>query len=106
MVCAAATGTVWPRRTGRVDEMDALRAALLGFGYPVSIVVIVRWMPVVRERRIRWFAFHHAAVIAIIVGWAIAGDGGAVVVNSTWLVFSTLWYTIGRPGRDAGPEAG
>ena len=65
-------------------------------GYPVSLVVIARWIPVVRERRWRWFAAHQAAVGAIVAGWLLRGSRGAVTVNGAWLVVSTAWYALGR----------
>ncbi len=65
-------------------------------GYPVSLVVIARWVLVVRERRWRWFAAHQAAVVAIVAGWLLRGSRGAAAVNGTWLVVSTAWYALGR----------
>ena len=79
----------------------ALVVALFAFGYPVAIVVIARYVPVVRERRIRWFAAHEAAVSAIVAGHALRPDTGAVVVNSAWLVVATAWYVLG--GRRGEP---
>jgi hypothetical protein len=73
--------------------------ALFAFGYPVSICVIVRWLPVVRERRIKWLIAHDVAVAAIIAGWAIKGDTNSVIVNSSWLVISTVWYVLGGRSR-------
>ena len=73
----------------------AMEIALFAVGYPVSITVIVRWIPVVRERRVRWFFAHELAVTAIVAGWALAGKPGAVVVNATWLVVAALWYCVG-----------
>jgi hypothetical protein len=35
---------------------------------------------------------HHSAVAAIVAGWAISGDAGAIAVNATWLIVSTIWY--------------
>ena len=75
--------------------MGILRAVLFAFGYPVSIIVIARFVPVVRERRLRWLLLHHLAVIAIVIGWLTAGDVMAVVVNSSWLVVSSVWYALG-----------
>ena len=69
----------------------ALVVALFAFGYPVAIVVIARYVPVVRERRIRWFAAHEAAVSAIVAGHALRPDTGGVVVNSAWLVVATAF---------------
>lgn len=79
--------------------MSVLRVVLFAFGYPASIVVIVRFLPVVRERRLRWLVVHHVAVAAIVVGWITKGDVPAIVVNSSWLVVSSVWYALG--GRRA-----
>ena len=46
-----------------------MTTALFAFGYPTSIAVITRWLPVVRERRTAWFVAHEVAVAAIITGW-------------------------------------
>jgi hypothetical protein len=73
---------------------DGVAAALLAGGYPLSIVVIARFVPVVRERRWRWLAAHHVGVSAIVAGWALKGDRRAVVINSSWLVASTVWYAL------------
>ena len=80
--------------------MKAATAAVPLFvvGYPVAIVVIARWVPVVRERRTGWFAAHAAAVVAIIVGWALRRPA-ATVPNIAWLVASTIWYRPGRPSQ-------
>jgi len=81
--------------------MDAETAAIpfLVVGYPVSVAVISRWVPVVRERRTTWLVAHHAAVMAIILGWSVRRPA-AVPPNALWLVVSTLWYWAGgrRPG--------
>ena len=79
--------------------------ALLVVGYPVAIVVIARWVPVVRERRRAWFLAHAAAVVAIIGGWAVRRPVAALP-NAVWLVVSTLWYRFGGPGPEepASPE--
>ncbi len=80
--------------------IDAETAAipLLVVGNPVAIVVIARWVPVVREQRTRWFLIHAAAMTAIIVGWALRRPA-AVPLNALWLVASTVWYWLG--GRRA-----
>jgi hypothetical protein len=78
---------------------DAAATALFAVGYPTSIAVILRFVPVVRERRWKWFAAHQLAVAAIVTGWALKGDRRAVAVNSSWLAVSTVWYALG--GRRA-----
>ncbi len=75
---------------GRADAA----VPLLVVGYPVAVVVIVRWVPVVREQRTAWFAAHAAAVAAIILGWALRRPV-ATVPNIAWLVVSTIWYRLG-----------
>ena len=79
--------------------MTFARALLFAFGYPASITVIARFVPVVRERRLRWLAIHHLAVAGIVVGWALDSSWQAVIVNSSWLVSSTIWYMLGGRGR-------
>ncbi len=76
--------------------MNPTQIALFGFGYPASIAVVSRFVPVVRERRWRWLAVHHLAVAAIIAAWATRREGVPVAVNSTWLVASSAWYVLGR----------
>ncbi len=72
---------------------------LFAVGYPTAITVIVRWLPVVRERRTTWFVAHELAVAAIVAGWALKGDSRAVVINGSWLVVAAAWY--GAAGRRA-----
>jgi hypothetical protein len=85
-----------------------LRLALWIVGYPVAIAIIARWVPVVRQRRLRWFVAHEAAVAAIVAGHALRGgrDGAqGVAVNGAWLVAAAVWYVVGgrrRPTTDAG----
>ena len=76
--------------------MGVVRMVLFAFGYPAAIVVIARFVPVVRARRIRWLVVHHVGVAAIVTGWAISGDLSAVMVNAAWAVVSSLWYALGR----------
>jgi hypothetical protein len=78
---------------------DGASIPLFAFGYPVSIAVIVRFVPVVRERRTKWLVAHDAAVAAIVAGWALRGDWRAVAINSSWLVTANVWYVLG--GRRA-----
>lgn len=76
--------------------MKPVEVALFGFGYPASIAVLTRFVPVVRQRRWRWLAVHHLGVTAIIAGWILRGDKSAVWVNSAWLVASSVWFGLGR----------
>jgi hypothetical protein len=73
---------------------DAAATALFVFGYPTSIVVILRFVPVVRERRMKWLVAHDLAVAAIVTGWALEGDGRAVAINASWLVAANVWYAL------------
>ena len=73
----------------------------LALGYPASIAVIARFVPVVRERRLRWLVVHHLGVAAIVTGWALRGRTSAVVVNGAWLVVSSVWYARGGRSRPA-----
>ena len=74
---------------------DATATALFAFGYPVSIAVILRFVPVVRERRLKWLVAHDLAVVAILAGWVLKGDRRAVAINASWLVAATVWYALG-----------
>ena len=49
---------------------DATATALFAFGYPVSIAVILRFVPVVRERRLKW-------LVAATVWYALGGRSTA-----------------------------
>lgn len=73
-----------------------LRTALFGVGYPVSVVVISRFVPVVRQQRWPWLLAHHLGVVAVMAGWALAGRASAVAFNGAWLVTSSVWYVLGR----------
>ena len=83
--------------------MSVLRLALFVFGYPVSIFVIARFVPVVREQRTRWIRWHQAAVGAIVLGFVLGADWRAVAINGTWFVVAAIWYTLG--GRRAARTA-
>jgi hypothetical protein len=69
-----------------------LSTFLLVLGYPVAILVIARWVPVVREQRMTWFLAHQAAVAAIVAGHALLGNAAAVAVNGAWFVIAAAWY--------------
>jgi hypothetical protein len=76
--------------------------ALFLIGYPVAVVVIARWVPVVREQRWRWFLAHEAAVAAIALGWALRDRWPAVAVNAAWGIIAAGWYAT-RSRRAAPP---
>jgi hypothetical protein len=78
---------------------DAAATALFVLGYPTSIVVILRFVPVVRERRTKWLVAHDLAVAAIVAGWALKGDRGAVAINASWFVTANVWYALGGRRR-------
>jgi hypothetical protein len=81
---------------------DAAATVLFAFGYPISIVVILRFVPVVRERRMKWLVAHDLAVAAIVAGWALKGDSRAVAINASWLVAANVWYALaGRRRAEA-----
>jgi hypothetical protein len=78
---------------------DAAATALFVVGYPTAIVVILRFVPVVRERRMKWLVAHDVAVAAIVAGWAVKGDRGAVAINASWLIAANVWYLLGGRHR-------
>jgi hypothetical protein len=82
-----------------VSAKEITRTALFAVGYPVSIAVIARFVPVVRERRTAWFVAHELAVAAIVAGWAIDDDVRAVAINGSWLVIAAAWYAVGGRRR-------
>jgi hypothetical protein len=78
---------------------DAVATTLFAFGYPTSIVVILRFVPVVRERRLKWLVAHDLGVAAIVAGWALKGDRRAVAINASWFVAANVWYALGGRHR-------
>jgi len=67
---------------------------LFVIGYPVSLVCIARWIPIVQQRRLQWFVIHQAAVACIVAGWVIERRWSAVAINGSWLVVAALWYLM------------
>ncbi len=83
-----------------VGSLSPLSLGLFAVGYPVSVVVITRFVPVVRQRRVRWFAAHQLGVAAIVTGWVVERQWPAVAFNGAWLVAATAWWVAaGRRGR-------
>lgn len=74
-----------------------LGTALLAVGYPTSVVVLARFVPVVRDRRAGWFLAHQAAVAAIVAGWMLKSKPGPAAVNGAWLLAAAAWWM--RAGR-------
>jgi hypothetical protein len=81
---------------------DTIAVGLFVVGYPTAIAVIARWVPVVRERRTKWFVIHQAAVAAIVAGQALKDNGSAVIINGAWFVTAAIWYATRAPKRAAG----
>ena len=81
---------------------DSAAVALFVVGYPTAIVVIARWVPVVRERRTKWFVIHQAAVAAIVGGQALKDNTQGVVINGAWFVVAAIWYATRAPKAAAG----
>lgn len=72
-----------------------LEIVLFAFGYPTAIIVIVRFVPVVRQRRTRWFVLHELGVAAIVAGQALVGSAQGVIINGAWGVVAAIWYAAG-----------
>ncbi len=85
--------------------MRAVERGLFGFGYVASIVVLSRFVAVVRERRVRWLAVHHLGVAAIIAAWVSRREPSAAAVNGLWLVASSVWYLVGGRSHAAATPA-
>lgn len=79
--------------------MTGKEVVLFGLGYPAAGVVIVRFVPVVRERRWRWLAVHHLGMVAIIAGCASRRTTFGVALNTGWLGVSSAWYALGARRR-------
>lgn len=72
--------------------MTPLIGALFAIGYPVAIVLAVRFPTVVRLRRVRLFIVHQGALAAVIAGWALLGTLLGVVLNGAWFAAAALWW--------------
>ncbi|MGH9164602.1 MAG: hypothetical protein ACRDZW_03680 [Acidimicrobiales bacterium] len=79
--------------------MTTTNTALFGLGYVLSVPVLLRFVPVVRERRWRWLATHHVGVVTLVAASALRPLASGVAINSTWLAASSLWYASGHSGR-------
>ena len=82
-----------------MSSFSPLSLGLFAVGYPVSVAVITRFVPVVRQRRVPWFAAHQLGVAAVVAGWAVERNWPSVAVNGAWLVTATAWWV--RGGRSS-----
>ena len=80
-----------------IADGPAVAGALRLVGYPAALFVIVRWIPVVRQRLGTLFLVHEAAVAAIVAGWALVPRWSGVAVNGAWGVIAAGWYLRRRP---------
>jgi hypothetical protein len=67
-------------------------------GYPLALIVIVRWIPVVRQRLGSLFLLHQIGMGLIVAGWVLAERWLAVAINAAWFVVAGFWYL--RRGRE------
>lgn len=70
-------------------------------GYPVSIALAARFVPIVRRRQLTQFLAHEAATGAIVAGWVLRDQWSGAAVNGAWLVGAAVWYARGRPATAA-----
>ena len=80
-----------------VADGPAVAGALRVVGYPAALFVIVRWLPVVRQRITSLFLLHEAAMAAIAVGWALVPRWSGAAINGAWGVIAAGWYLRRRP---------
>ena len=78
---------------------SSVATALHVVGYPTAIAVLTRFVPVVRQRRVRWFLAHQAGMAAITGGWVLRSDNRGAAVNGTWFVLAAVWYALGGRRR-------
>jgi len=71
--------------------------ALLVPGYAVAVVVLARFIPVLRERRSGWFFALELATAGLVAGHLLAGRVPAAVINAVALAcFAAVWCWSGR----------
>ena len=81
-------------------------SVLLVIGYPLALVVLSRWRPVLAERRVWWFVALEAATASITAGWLLRGRAVPAMLNGAALVgFAVVWLITqqraGSPARKA-----
>jgi uncharacterized membrane protein HdeD (DUF308 family) len=85
-----------------IPDGGAARAGvvLLAVGYPVSVAVLLRLLPVYRRRRRGWFLALVSGLSTLVVGWLLLGRPGAAALNAAGLVAAVAaWLWTGRANR-------
>lgn len=76
---------------------SAAGLGLLAAGYAVALAVITRLVPVLRQRRRRWFLALEAATGCVAAGWGLRGRTTPMVLNATAVVgLAVAWWATGR----------
>lgn len=82
------------------DTASRVGLVFLAAGYPASLVVLVRLLPVLRQRRRRWFAVLVSGLSCLVFGWLLLHRPAAAAVNGVGLVaLVASWVWRGRRGR-------
>ncbi len=82
------------------DAASRVGVALLVVGYPASVAVLVRVLPVLRERGRRWFGVLVAGLSCLAVGWALLRRPVPAAVNGVGLIALVVaWVWRGRRSR-------
>lgn len=82
------------------DTASRVGVALLVVGYPTSVAVLVRILPVLRQRRQRWFGVLVAGLTCLTAGWALLRRPAPAAVNMAGLAALVVaWVWRGRRRR-------
>ncbi len=68
-------------------------------GYPAALVVIARFVNVVRHRERAWLIVHELAMAGIAAGFVVVGQWSRAVPNALWLLAAALWYGLWPAGE-------
>ena len=82
-----------------IHEGPFIAVALRAVGYPTACAAIVRWVPIVRHRRVDWLVAHELGMTAICVGWALVPQWSAVAINGAWGATALVWWAVGGARR-------
>jgi len=82
-----------------ITDGPAIAGFLRLVGYPVACAAIVRWVPIVRDRRADWLVAHELGMAAICIGWALVPRWSGVAVNGTWGLIALGWWAAAPIGR-------